>query len=112
MDRCDIPYLLKRARSHRNLAAAATCAEARCIHRIFVKKYQTLLAEIRRDQLQERRARPRLPFRNGACDSSPQESEAISAQIGPLTSRIGRQGLKREFTPFNASQGKDSLVMA
>lgn len=48
MDGRDIPYLLKRACSHRAMALAARSVETRRIHRQFVKRYQQLLAGIRR----------------------------------------------------------------
>lgn len=112
MDWCDIPYLLKRSRSHRSLAAAATCVEARSIHRVFVKKYQMLLAEIRRNQLRERRARPCLPFRNGACDCRQQEPIALAAPItSPLNQSIGQKGAQQRPSPFPAIQDRGSLVL-
>ena len=47
MDTQDIPYLLKRACSHRAMALVARSVEARRIHHQFVKHYQRLLVGIR-----------------------------------------------------------------
>lgn len=48
MDTVEIPYLLRRARTHRLLGQVATCGDVRSTHRQFVRNYQTLLLALRR----------------------------------------------------------------
>jgi len=48
MNTQDIPYLLKRACSHRAMTLAARSIEARCVHHQFVKRYQRMPVGIRR----------------------------------------------------------------
>lgn len=81
MDSYDIPYLLKRAHAHRLLAAAANCSEVNCVHRNFVKSYQRVLAEIRRDQLHERRIHSSPLFRGAASDKRVQDATAVSSRL-------------------------------
>ena len=51
MDTIEIPYLLRRARTHRLLGQVATCGEVQSTHRQFVRNYQCRLLEIRRERL-------------------------------------------------------------
>lgn len=99
MNECDIPYLLRRVRAHRSQAAAATCPEARLIHRRFVENYQHLLVGIRRDQLRERGVRRSPPCPEGACPCVERDSETARSRCAAFATAAAGEHGENETVP-------------